>query len=80
MILSFWEKWRSRKENTVNHGTEEELSALRQYMQETTKGIMPHRSTAAYALEFLKTSRANLQDAYQRYGEKVQDLDSGRKS
>lgn len=33
---------------------------LREYMQETFGALRDDRSTASYALEFLKTERANL--------------------
>lgn len=45
------------------HGTEKELAELRDYMAAQMRGLLPHRSTAAYALEFLQTERANAEQA-----------------
>jgi hypothetical protein len=40
---------------------EKDLQELREYMEGTQKSLRPDRSTASYALEFLKTERANYQ-------------------
>lgn len=39
---------------------------LREYLEQTFGGIMPYRTTASYALEFLKTSMANLKASQDR--------------
>ena len=40
---------------------EQDEKALRDYMETTSGGLRPDRSTASYALEFIKTARHNMQ-------------------
>lgn len=42
-----------------NTQADADLIALRDWMEQTYKGLQPSRSTASHALEVLKTERAN---------------------